>query len=79
MKISRIGMQPEKNIQLVVRWARFAAVTNPLFPDYIPQRMSGMAAYRIIDVPKCRNFNEGDWLRKLKHCTFMRSISLNLT
>ena len=43
MLISRIGIQSEKNIRLAGRWARFAAITDPRFPDYIPQRMTGMA------------------------------------
>ena len=30
-------------LPLAGRWARFAAITGPLFPDYIPQRMRGMA------------------------------------
>ena len=33
--ISRIGIQSEKNFRLAGRWARFAAITDPRFPDYI--------------------------------------------
>ena len=43
MATSRFGIQSEKNFRLAGRWARFAAITDPRFPDYIPQRMRGMA------------------------------------
>ena len=55
MATSRVEIQSEKHFRLVGRWARFAdprfldyrpglpTITNPQFPDYIPQRMRGMA------------------------------------
>ena len=43
MAINRIGIQSEKKFRLAGRWARFAAITDSRFPDYIPQRMRGMA------------------------------------
>ena len=43
METSRTGIQSEKSFRQAGRWARFAAITDPRFPDYIPQRMRGMA------------------------------------
>ena len=43
MATSRTGIQSEKNFRLAGRWARFAAITDPRFPDYILQLMRGMA------------------------------------
>ena len=41
MLISRIEIQSEKSFRLVGHWMRFGAITNPQFPDYIPQRTRG--------------------------------------
>ena len=38
MAISRIGIQSEKNLRLVGHRARFSAITDSRFSDYIPQR-----------------------------------------
>ena len=44
MATSRTGIQSEKNFRLAGRGrAWFAAITDPRFPDYIPQLMTGVA------------------------------------
>ena len=43
MLISRIGIQSKKNFQLAGWWVRFAAISDPRFPDYIPEGMRVMA------------------------------------